>query len=102
MTKTGPQRGLTAATTCSTRVLPSNIDVALSRPIRREAPPARTTAASGTGVVTPTRLVDGPGVFTAQQRLQGGRVVRLGVARRCDLLARGVVIGRLADLSEDP
>ena len=43
--------------------------VALSRPIRRDAPPASTTAASGTGDVTSRRLVDGPGVFATQQAI---------------------------------
>src|SRR6478735_1300856 len=101
MTKTGAHRGLTADTVCSTRVLPSNTAVALSRPIRRDAPPARRTAASGTRDVTSVRLVDGPGVLAAEQRLQCSRVVRLGVARRCDLTARSIVVGRLAHLAEN-
>ena len=101
MTKTGEHRALRAETTSSTMVEPSKGRVALSRPIRRDAPPARTTAASGTGDVTSMRLVDGPGVFTAQQRLKGSRIVRLGIAGRGDLLTCRIVVRRLADLPED-
>src|SRR6476646_9677750 len=101
MTKTGEHLALSAETTNSTMVEPSKGKVALSRPIRRGAPPASTRAASGTGDVTSMRLVDGSGVFTAQQRLQCGRFVRLGIAGRGDLLACRIVVGRLADLTED-
>src|SRR5690349_18154193 len=89
---------------------PSMTTVALSRPMRREAPPARMTAANGSGDVTyvtlaqhdgqmpEDRSVDRPGVLTAQQRLQRGGVVRTGLARSVDLLACRIVVGRLADL----
>src|SRR4051812_43279154 len=100
--------------------MPSYRRLALSRPIRRDSPPARMTAASGTGGVTSERLVerrssgvaalrsarvglvDGPGVLAAKQRLQGGRIVRPGLARGSDLVARGVVVGRLVHLTENP
>src|SRR3954462_4142101 len=101
MTKTGEHRALRAETTSSTMVDPSKGKVALSRPIRRDAPPASTTAASGTGDVTSMRLVDGPGVFTAQQRLQCSRVVWPGIAGLGDLLTCRIVVGGLADLTED-
>src|ERR1700754_3219398 len=100
MMNTGEHRGLTTDTTRSTNVVPSYCRVALSRPIRRDAPPASTTAASGTGVVTAERLVDGPGVFAPQQGLQCRRVVRLRVPGRGHLLACRIVVCRLADLSE--
>src|SRR6478672_5501914 len=101
ITKIGEHRGLTVDTARSRSVVPSYGRLALSRPIRRDAPPAKMIAASGTGGVTSERLVDGPGVLAAKQRLQCGRVVCLGLACRRDLVASGVVVGRLADLTED-
>lgn len=81
MTYTDSQRTATIDTTRSTKVIgpagPSITNVALSRPIRRDAPPASTTAANGRDDVTPVTLAqqtgaqsgDGPGVLAAQQRL---------------------------------
>src|SRR6185369_12804681 len=109
MTNTGVQRALTIDTTRSTRVVGpveglSKASVALSRPIRRDAPPASTTAANGRDDVTPVTLaqsVDGPGVLATKQRLQCGCVVRLGFACRRELLTGCIVVGRLAHLAED-
>src|SRR4029078_9864286 len=102
ITNTGEHRGLTVETVRSRSVVPSYRRLALSRPIRRDAPPARMTAASGgTEGLTSVRLVAGPGVLAAKQRLQCGRVVLLGLTRRSNLRARRIVVGRLADLTED-
>src|SRR4051794_26244260 len=101
ITNTGEHRGLTIDTVRSRSVVPSYRRLALSRPIRRDAPPANTIAASGIRDVMAETLVDGPGVLAAKQRLQCGRVVRPGVACRGDLLARGVVVCRPAHLAED-
>src|SRR4051812_15453586 len=101
ITNTGAQRGLTIDTTRSRSVVPLYGRPALSRPIRRDAPPANTTAASGIREVMAETLVDGPGVLATKQRLQCGRVVRFGLDRRAHLTAGGVVVGRLCDLTED-
>src|SRR4051812_47683692 len=96
ITNTGEQRGLTIETTRSTSVVPSYGKLALSRPIRRDAPPANTIAANGIRDVMGETLVDGPGVLAAKQRLQCCRVVRFGLDGRAHLLAGGVVVGWLA------
>src|SRR5882757_5878370 len=99
-TKTGEQRSPRTATACSTNVVspagPEKLRVALSRPIRRDAPPARMTAANG--VVT---SVDGPGVFATEQGLQSRRVVGLGIHGRSDLFVCGTVVGRAVHPTED-
>src|SRR5882757_5065614 len=99
-TKTGEQRSPRIATARSTNVVspsrPEKLRVALSRPMRRDAPPARMTAANGVAT-----LFDGPGVFSTEQGLQSRRVVRLGIPCRADLIARHLVVRRADHLTED-
>src|SRR4051812_19584129 len=76
--------------------------VALSRPIRLEAPPASTIAASGAAEVTTTSvLFDVPSVLATKQGLQSGGVAGLGFHRRGDLIARHLVVRRPVHLTED-
>ena len=102
-TKTGAQRGLsTAVMVCSSIVVPGCRGcgiVALSWPIRREAPPTSTTAASAAGALTARRRSRCPG-RAATPATPTGREVRPREPRRP---ARGgVVIGGPVDLSENP
>src|SRR5579884_775022 len=102
-------------TTCSTIVIapePSFVpavdpetgsgNVALSRPIRRDAPPANTTPANAIGWVDDCATSgDGPGVAAAQQRLQRCRVAGSRFLRGANLRAGRVVVGRPGDLPEN-
>src|ERR1700739_3772905 len=75
--------------------------VALSRPIRNDAPPANTTPANEAGSATGVISVDSPGVAPVQQRLQRGAVGRLGLLRGADLCPGRVIVAGPIDLTED-
>src|ERR1700722_9047646 len=101
ITKTGAQRCLTTLRTYSSKVPPKYGSVALSRPIRREAPPARTTAANWSELTSRTRgairtSVNRPGIAAPQKRLQRGRL-----PRAAHLLPGAVVVGGSMDLAEN-
>src|SRR5580693_2415353 len=90
--------------TCSTMVVvpPGTGRVALSRPMRRDSPPASTTPASDAVPDTEsTTSVDGPGVAPTQKRLQRGGVRRGGRLGGVHLRAGRVVVGGSADVPEN-
>ena len=96
-TKTGAHRGVTAGHVARPGSRRENGSVALSRPIRRDAPPASTTA-SGAGVTAGSRR--------SRCRLPRSKdcsaAVSCGLASRAPRPAAGaVVVGRPVDLTED-